>query len=85
MEWLQGFGGKLILVLGHESCGAIKAAIDNVKLGNITTMLENVKPAVIKAQDYSGDKKVPTLISLNMLRRRMFRILLKRYARKAQF
>jgi carbonic anhydrase len=49
-------GAKLILVLGHASCGAIKAAIDNVKLGNITAMLENVKPAVTKAQDYSGDK-----------------------------
>jgi carbonic anhydrase len=49
-------GAKLILVLGHESCGAIKAAIDNVKLGNITAMLENVKPAIAKAQDYSGDK-----------------------------
>ena len=50
-------GAKLIVVLGHEACGAIKSAIDNVKLGNITAMLENVKPAVIKAQDYSGDKK----------------------------
>ncbi len=49
-------GAKLILVLGHESCGAIKAAIDNVKLGNITAMLTKIKPAVVKSQDFKGEK-----------------------------
>jgi carbonic anhydrase len=49
-------GAKVIVVLGHESCGAIKAAIDNVKMGNITAMLENIKPAVIKSQDFKGEK-----------------------------
>jgi carbonic anhydrase len=49
-------GAKLILVLGHESCGAIKAAIDNVKLGNITAMLTKIEPAVTKSQDFSGEK-----------------------------
>jgi carbonic anhydrase len=49
-------GAKLILVLGHESCGAIKAAIDGAKLGNITAMLTKIKPAVIKSQDFSGEK-----------------------------
>lgn len=39
-------GSKLILVLGHESCGAVKAACDGVELGNITPMLENIYPAV---------------------------------------
>ena len=34
-------GSKLILVLGHTSCGAIKGACDNAKLGNLTSMLEN--------------------------------------------
>jgi carbonic anhydrase len=49
-------GAKLILVLGHESCGAVKAAIDNVKLGNITGMLGNIEPAVARSQDFKGDK-----------------------------
>src|SRR3954470_23943398 len=49
-------GAKLILVLGHESCGAIKAAIDNVKLGNITAMLTKIRPAVVASQDFKGDK-----------------------------
>ncbi len=39
-------GSKLIFVLGHESCGAIKAACDRVELGNITSLIENIKPAV---------------------------------------
>ena len=49
-------GAKLILVLGHESCGAVKAAIDNVRLGNITKMLESIKPAVAKSQPFAGAK-----------------------------
>jgi len=49
-------GAKLILVLGHESCGAIKAAIDDVKLGNITAMLAKIKPALVKSQDFTGEK-----------------------------
>tara|TARA_A100001011_G_scaffold386285_1_gene461803 strand:+ start:1922 stop:2551 length:630 start_codon:yes stop_codon:yes gene_type:complete len=39
-------GSKLILVLGHTSCGAIKGACDNAKLGNLTSMLENFSEAL---------------------------------------
>lgn len=49
-------GARVILVLGHERCGAIAAAIDNVQLGNITALLENVKPAVEALSDYPGEK-----------------------------
>jgi carbonic anhydrase len=49
-------GSKLILVLGHEHCGAVKATIDDVKLGNITSMLEKIKPAVEISSDYQGEK-----------------------------
>lgn len=49
-------GAKLILVLGHGHCGAIKAAIDGVELGNITSMLTNIQPAVDHFADYTGDK-----------------------------
>lgn len=44
-------GSKLVLVLGHESCGAVKAACDGVELGNITAMLDNIVPAVKKASE----------------------------------
>lgn len=49
-------GAKLVLVMGHQSCGAVKGAIDDVKLGNITTMLEKIKPAVEMSASYAGDK-----------------------------
>jgi carbonic anhydrase len=49
-------GAKLIVVMGHESCGAVRAAIDNVQLGNITALLENVKPAVEALSDYPGEQ-----------------------------
>ncbi|WP_240622610.1 carbonic anhydrase family protein [Flavobacterium crocinum] len=49
-------GAKVILVLGHESCGAVKGAIDNVQLGNITPMLANIKPAIGRVKDFKGEK-----------------------------
>jgi carbonic anhydrase len=39
-------GAKLIAVVGHLNCGAIKGAIDNVELGNLTGLLARIKPAV---------------------------------------
>ncbi len=44
-------GTKLIVVLGHTSCGAIKGACDDVKLGNLTNMLANIKPAVAAVRE----------------------------------
>jgi len=44
-------GSKLIVVLGHTHCGAIKGVCDGVKLGNLTQMLKKIKPAVDKVQD----------------------------------
>lgn len=50
-------GAKLILVLGHEHCGAIKSAVDRVELGNITAMLSSLTPAVdeIISEGFEGD------------------------------
>lgn len=39
-------GAKAIVVLGHSKCGAIKGACDDVKLGNLTVLLDKIKPAV---------------------------------------
>ena len=52
----QVSGARSIVVLGHENCGAISAAIDNVQLGNTTALLANVKPAVEALSDYPGEK-----------------------------
>ena len=49
-------GSKLVLVMGHEACGAVKAACDGVELGNITAMLDNIMPAVQKsAEEVEGE------------------------------
>jgi carbonic anhydrase len=39
-------GVRLIVVLGHSHCGAVKGACDGVKLGNLTGLLDKIKPAV---------------------------------------
>ena len=39
-------GAKLIVVLGHNKCGAVNGAIENVKLGNLTSLLDQIKPAI---------------------------------------
>jgi len=43
-------GAKLIVVMGHEHCGAIKLAIDNIELGNMTGLLSKIKPAITQAK-----------------------------------
>jgi carbonic anhydrase len=50
----QVAGAKLIVVLGHSDCGAVKGAIDGVQLGNLTAALENIRPAVKEVTDASG-------------------------------
>ena len=49
-------GSKIILVLGHDHCGAVKSTIDDVKIGNITAMLSKIKPAIDMTGDYKGEK-----------------------------
>lgn len=48
-------GAKLVLVVGHTACGAVKGAIDDVVLGNLTGLLARIKPAV-SATKFDGDK-----------------------------
>jgi carbonic anhydrase len=48
-------GAKVILLLGHTACGAIKGAIDDVEMGNLTGLLARIKPA-ITATTFTGDK-----------------------------
>lgn len=49
-------GSKLIVVLGHTSCGAVKGACDNVKMGNLTGLLAKIQPAVAAVPMDGGDR-----------------------------
>jgi carbonic anhydrase len=48
-------GAKVVLVMGHTACGAIKGAIDNAQLGNLTGLLTKIQPAV-GATTYTGER-----------------------------
>ena len=48
-------GAKVVMVMGHTACGAIKGAIDNAQLGNLTGLLAKIRPAV-EATQYSGER-----------------------------
>ncbi|TWP22890.1 carbonic anhydrase [Apibacter muscae] len=50
-------GSKVVLVLGHEHCGAIKSSIKGVELGHITHLLDKIKPAVLEAKEtFKGEQ-----------------------------
>jgi carbonic anhydrase len=48
-------GSKVVVVMGHTACGAIKGAIDNVQLGYLTVLLANICPA-LEATHYTGER-----------------------------
>jgi len=61
-------GAKLVVVLGHTACGAVKGAIDDVVLGNLTGLLARIKPA-IPATKFDGEKSSKTASYVNAVAR----------------
>jgi len=47
-------GSKIIVIMGHTSCGAVKGACDHAELGNLTAMLDNIKPALENVKTEEG-------------------------------
>lgn len=74
MEYAAAVAGiKLIVVMGHEGCGAVKGACDDVKLGNLSSLLQKIRPAVTSVEGYkeksSEDKEfVSEVIKTNVNR-----------------
>ena len=57
MEFACGVvGAKVVMVMGHTSCGAVSGAIDGVELGNLTGLLDRIVPAVAAVQDFAGER-----------------------------
>jgi carbonic anhydrase len=48
-------GAKVVVVMGHTGCGAVKGAIDNVQLGHLTALLGKIRPAM-SATNYDGER-----------------------------
>lgn len=56
MEFACGVAGaKVVLIMGHTACGAVRGAIDNAELGNLTGLLNKIKPAIDKTA-YEGER-----------------------------
>jgi len=50
-------GSKVIVIMGHTSCGAVKGACDHAKLGNLTQMLDKIMPAVNAIKTEPGEER----------------------------
>lgn len=61
-------GSKLLVVLGHTSCGAVKGSIDDAKLGNLTGLLAKIRPAVLASGPGSSkdDAYVTKVVEANI-------------------
>lgn len=64
-------GSKLVVVIGHSKCGAVTAACQHVEMGNITALLNKVKPAIDKVQptvdDITSDDSVQKVADENVM------------------
>lgn len=49
-------GSKLIVVLGHSKCGAVKGACDHVEMGNLTELLSKIQPAVYQEKNTTDNR-----------------------------
>lgn len=62
-------GSKIVVVLGHSSCGAVTAACNHVEMGNITALLNKIQPAVNKIKPKSNtytEKEIEQVATLNV-------------------
>ena len=67
-------GSKIIVVLGHTKCGAVKGACDHVEMGNLTALLSKIRPAlddensVFQKRNSSNDEFVEKVSTINVKR-----------------
>ena len=61
-------GAKVVLVLGHTACGAVKGAIDDVVVGNLTGLLARIKPSLPETK-FDGEKSSKNASYVNAVAR----------------
>ncbi|HTK89401.1 MAG TPA: carbonic anhydrase family protein [Verrucomicrobiae bacterium] len=66
-------GAKVVLVMGHTACGAIKGAIDQVKLGYLTGLLAQIRPAVEQTR-YDGERSAKNYAFVDSVARTNVRV-----------
>jgi len=68
LEYAAHVGAKLIVVLGHTKCGAVKGAIEGVQLGNLTGLLDKIHPAIeaAKCDDAKSEQCVDSVAEANV-------------------
>jgi len=59
-------GSKIVVVMGHSKCGAVTAACEHVELGNITTLLNKIQPAVKAVDEEMSAAKVEKVAAINV-------------------
>lgn len=70
-------GAKLIVVMAHESCGAVKGACDDVKLGHLTEVLAKVQPAISQTMATLGKKDCKSAQFINTVATNNVRAVIK--------
>jgi len=75
-------GAKVLLVMGHTACGAIKGAIDNVELGNLTGLLAKIKPAVL-ATKYEGERSAKNYAFVDAVARKNVELTIQQIREKS--
>ena len=67
-------GSRLVVVLGHTSCGAIKGACDNVELGHLTGLLARIMPAVKAVETRDADRSSKNYVFVEKVAKRNVRM-----------
>jgi carbonic anhydrase len=76
-------GAKVVLVMGHTACGAIKGAIAKVELGNLTGLLAKIRPAV-DATQYTGERSADNYGFVDAVARRNVQLTMDEINRRSQ-
>ncbi|MFK7807928.1 MAG: carbonic anhydrase family protein [Saprospiraceae bacterium] len=77
-------GSKVVVVMGHTSCGAVKGACDHASLGNLTQMLDKIAPAVDAVETDAGEARDSTNLDfVNKVSAKNVELTIKRIRRQS--